>query len=151
MTLLAIRDLRLSISATPILRDIDLTVEAGEIVGIIGESGSGKSMTALSVMQLLPEGAVTGGSVTLDGVELLQKPEREMCAIRGKDVGMVFQEPMTALNPLKTIGDQVAETVLTHTDTRRREANRIARETLDRVGLTADRFPLDRYPHELSG
>ncbi|HVX83164.1 MAG TPA: dipeptide ABC transporter ATP-binding protein [Devosiaceae bacterium] len=151
MTLLAIRDLRLSIGPTPILRDIDLTVEAGEIVGIIGESGSGKSMTALSVMQLLPEGAVTGGSVTLDGVELLQKPEREMCAIRGKDVGMVFQEPMTALNPLKTIGDQVAETVLTHTDTRRREANQIARETLDRVGLTADRFPLDRYPHELSG
>jgi peptide/nickel transport system ATP-binding protein len=151
MTLLAIRNLRLDIGATPILRDIDLTVEAGEIVGIIGESGSGKSMTALSVMQLLPEGAATGGSILLQGEELLGKPEREMCDLRGKAVGMVFQEPMTALNPLKTIGDQVAETVLTHARAPRAEAARIARETLDRVGLTAERFPLDRYPHELSG
>ena len=151
MSLLAIRDLRLSIGGTPILRDIDLTVEKGEIVGIIGESGSGKSMTALSVMRLLPEGADAAGSIALDGAELLRKSEREMCDIRGRDIGMVFQEPMTALNPLKTIGHQVAETVLTHTGSSRAEAARIARETLDRVGLTADRFPLERYPHELSG
>src|SRR6185437_8013908 len=89
--------------------------------------------------------------IELDGADLLQKTEREMCALRGRDIGMVFQEPMTALDPLKTIGEQVAETVLTHTATSRKDAARIARETLDRVGLSAERFPLDRYPHELSG
>jgi len=151
MTLLAIKGLTLDIAGTPILRGIDLGVAKGEILGIIGESGSGKSMTALSVMQLLPDGSHVAGAIALDGADLLQKSEREMCAIRGKEVGMVFQEPMTALNPLKTIGDQVAETVLTHTQTSRADAARIARETLDRVGLGAERFPLDRYPHELSG
>ncbi|MDR3470140.1 MAG: dipeptide ABC transporter ATP-binding protein [Devosia sp.] len=151
MTLLEIRNLSLAIGGTPILRGVDLAVGKGEILGVIGESGSGKSMTALSIMHLLPDGVHAAGAITLDGVDLLQKHERDMCTIRGKDVGMVFQEPMTALNPLKTIGDQVAETVLTHTATSRAEAARIARDTLDRVGLTADRFPLDRYPHELSG
>jgi len=151
MTLLAIKGLTLDIAGTPILKGIDLSVAKGEILGIIGESGSGKSMTALSVMQLLPDGAHVAGSIELDGKDLLQKSEREMCDIRGRDVGMVFQEPMTALNPLKTIGDQVAETVLTHTQTSRADAAKIARETLDRVGLGAERFPLDRYPHELSG
>ena len=115
MALLATTGLTLEIGGAPILAGIDLAVEQGEILGLIGESGSGKSMTALSVMRLLPEGAKAGGSVRLDGVELLQRSEAEMCGIRGKDIGMVFQEPMTALNPLKTIGEQVAETVLTHT------------------------------------
>jgi len=151
MTLLAINDLHLAIGGTPILKGIGLSVDRGEILGIIGESGSGKSMTALAVMQLLPEGASASGSIVLDGTELIGRHDREMCAIRGRDVGMVFQEPMTALNPLKTIGEQVAETVLTHTAVTPAEAARIARETLDRVGLTADRFPLGRYPHELSG
>jgi peptide/nickel transport system ATP-binding protein len=151
MTLLEVRDLSLKIGVYPILRDIDLAVDKGEVLGIIGESGSGKSMTALSVMQLLPRAAVNGGSVKLDGVELLGKPEADMCAIRGRDIGMVFQEPMTALNPVKTIGDQVAETVLVHGRASRAEALAVARETLERVGLPADRFPLERYPHELSG
>ncbi|HEV7276081.1 MAG TPA: dipeptide ABC transporter ATP-binding protein [Devosiaceae bacterium] len=151
MTLLEVKDLSLSIAEYAILKDVDLSVDAGEILGVIGESGSGKSMTALSVMQLLPRGAVTGGSVLLDGEELLGRPENQMCAIRGRDIGMVFQEPMTALNPVKTIGDQVAETVLVHGRTGRGEAMRIARETLDRVELPASKFPLDRYPHELSG
>jgi len=151
MTLLAIKGLTLDIAGTPILQGIDLSVAKGEILGIIGESGSGKSMTALSVMQLLPDGTHVAGSIGLDGQDLLQKSEREMCAIRGQDIGMVFQEPMTALNPLKTIGAQVAETVLTHTQASRAEAANIARETLDRVGLGEERFPLDRYPHELSG
>ena len=100
---------------------------------------------------MLPAGAAIGGSIALDGADLLQKSERDMCDIRGRDVGMVFQEPMTAIDPLKTIGDQVAETVLAHTRTSRAEVAIIARETLDRVGLDAERFPLDRYPHELSG
>ncbi|HTJ56669.1 MAG TPA: dipeptide ABC transporter ATP-binding protein [Devosiaceae bacterium] len=151
MSLLDVKGLALEIGSARILKGIDLAVGKGEILGIIGESGSGKSMTALSIMRLLPEGARASGSILLDGVELLQKSEREMCGIRGKDIGMVFQEPMTALDPLKTIGEQVAETVLTHTKASRAVAANIARETLDRVGLSAERFPLDRYPHELSG
>ncbi len=151
MSLLEIKDLQLSIGPYPILRDIDLTVEPGEVLGIIGESGSGKSMTALTVMQLLPNGAKASGSVKLLGQELVGMPERDMCRIRGRDVGMVFQEPMTALNPLMTIGDQVAETVTVHGGKSRAEAERIASDTLDRVGLPAERFRRDRYPHELSG
>ena len=151
MTLLEVKDLRLSIGPFEILKDIDLSVDASQVLGVIGESGSGKSMTALSIMQLLPHAAECGGSILLDGMELLGKPEREMCAIRGNDIGMIFQEPMTALNPVQTIGDQVAETVLVHGGASRDEARRIARETLDRVELPAARFPLDRYPHELSG
>src|SRR5690606_9283804 len=91
------------------------------------------------------------GSVKLDGRELLGLPEAELCGVRGKDIGMVFQEPMTALNPVRTIGDQVAETVRVHTGASRAESAKVARETLDRVELPAQRFPLDRYPHELSG
>lgn len=151
MSLLEIRDLSLSIGPYPILRDIDLSLEPGEVLGIIGESGSGKSMTALSVMQLAPPTAKFGGSIRLNGEEILGKPEREMCRIRGRDVGMVFQEPMTALNPLMTIGDQVAETVMVHGGKSRADAERIASETLDRVGLLAEKFRRDRYPHELSG
>ena len=151
MALLEVKDLSLSIGGFPILRDVDLSVDAGEVLGVIGESGSGKSMTALSIMQLLPTGSVTGGSVKLEGREVLGLPDREMRAIRGQAAGMVFQEPMTALNPVKTIGDQVAETAMIHGGMGRAAAMKVARETLDRVELPADRFPLDRYPHELSG
>jgi len=151
MSLLEVSNLRLSIGPIQILNDIDLAVDAGEILGVIGESGSGKSMTALAIMQLLPRGAAATGSIRLAGEELLNRPEAQMCALRGRQVGMVFQEPMTALNPVKTIGEQVAETVLVHGMAGRAEAMRIARETLDRVELPASRFPLDRYPHELSG
>lgn len=151
MALLEIKDLQLSIGTFPILRDIDLSVDAGEILGVIGESGSGKSMTALTVMQLLPNGAAARGSVKLDGREVLGLPDAEMRKIRGGTVGMVFQEPMTALNPVKTIGDQVAETAMVHGGLGRREALEMARQTLERVELPTARFPLDRYPHELSG
>ena len=151
MALLDVKALQLSIGKFPILRDIDLSVDAGEILGVIGESGSGKSMTALSVMQLLPFGATTSGSIKLDGREVLGLPDAEMRKIRGGTVGMVFQEPMTALNPVKTIGDQVAETAMVHGGLGRREALEVARQTLERVELPTARFPLDRYPHELSG
>ena len=151
MPLLEVKDLSLTIGDFPILRDIDLSVDAGEVLGVIGESGSGKSMTALSIMQLLPAGSKAGGSIRLEGQEVLGLPDRQMRAIRGRTVGMVFQEPMTALNPVKTIGDQVAETAMIHGGMGRAAALKVARETLDRVELPADRFPLDRYPHELSG
>lgn len=151
MTLLRIRDLSLSIHGTPILEDVTLDIAPGEVHGVIGESGSGKSMTALSVMQLLPDGATCQGQVMLDGADMFQTPEAQLCAMRGNTVGMVFQEPMTALNPVQTIGDQVAETVLIHENVTRRQALARAREVLDRCELPADEFPLSRYPHELSG
>ncbi|MDA0962270.1 MAG: dipeptide ABC transporter ATP-binding protein, partial [Proteobacteria bacterium] len=115
------------------------------------ESGSGKSMTALTITQLLPNGAQASGRVALDGTDILTATEARMCAIRGRDVGMVFQEPMTALNPVKTIGDQVMETILIHKALPPDRARTRAEEVLARVGLPPDRFPLSRYPHELSG
>lgn len=151
MSLLEIKNLCLSIHRTEILHDVSLTVDPGEIVAVTGESGSGKSMTALAVMQLLPDLARCTGAIRLNGTNLLAASEPEMCAIRGSAVGMVFQEPMTALNPLKTIGDQVAETVLIHDHVPTAKAKERARDMLARVGLPADRFPLSRYPHELSG
>ncbi|WP_375687585.1 ABC transporter ATP-binding protein [Pseudooceanicola sp. LIPI14-2-Ac024] len=151
MSLLEISGLTLDIHGAPILRDVSFSVDPGQIVGVIGESGSGKSMTAFAVMQLLPNGAKASGRVTLSGHEMLSLPEAELCRLRGNEVGMVFQEPMTALNPIKTIGDQVAETILIHEDVPRSEAMKRAREALNRVELPEDRFPLTRYPHELSG
>ena len=151
VSLLEIEGLDLDIHGTPILRGVSLPVAPGQIVGVIGESGSGKSMTALSVMQLLPEGAMCRGRVELNGHDMLGLPERSLCRLRGNEVGMVFQEPMTALNPIKTIGAQVAETILIHEAVGKRAAMVRAREALDRCELPGDRFPLTRYPHELSG
>ncbi|MCO5056449.1 MAG: dipeptide ABC transporter ATP-binding protein [Rhizobiaceae bacterium] len=151
MSLLEIENLSLEIGGTPILRDVDLTIEAGEIMGLVGESGSGKSMTALTVMQLLPHAARARGKVVFDGIDILGAPESAMVRLRGDDIGMVFQEPMTALNPVKTIGEQVAEGIRFHTGANRAEAEERARHILDRVGLPEAKFPLSRYPHELSG
>ena len=148
MSLLEIRNLRLSIRRRRILRNVSLSAEAGEVLGIVGESGSGKSLTALSVMRLQPSVAQIEGEILFGGRDLLALREREMCAVRGRDIGMIFQEPMTALNPLQTIGAQVAETVRIHGGAAARE---IAGRTLERVGLPAERVPHDRYPHELSG
>lgn len=151
MSLLEIENLSLSIGAVPVLQGVDLSVRQGEIMALVGESGSGKSMTALTVMQLLPHLARASGSVLFDGENLLDAGEEQMCALRGDDIGMVFQEPMTALNPLKTIGEQVAEGIRWHTRSSRAEAEERARKILDRVGLPDTKFPLSRYPHELSG
>ncbi|WP_298908278.1 dipeptide ABC transporter ATP-binding protein [uncultured Aliiroseovarius sp.] len=149
--MIKIQNLSLSIHETPILRDVDLSIAPGQVVGLVGESGSGKSMTALALMGLLPRGAEVSGRVMLDETDLSTLDEPALCDIRGRRISMIFQEPMTALNPVKTIGDQVAETLLIHTDTSKADALRIAAEKLSRVGLPQDRFPLDRYPHELSG
>lgn len=151
MSLLHVKDLTLKIGNIQILSDIDLRVDAGEILGIIGESGSGKSMTALSIMQLLPTGSTLGGTIALDGHNLITKSESEMCDLRGDDIGMIFQEPMTALNPVMTIGAQVAETVRVHKSVSASEAMDIAHDALTRAELPPQEFPLNRYPHELSG
>ena len=149
--MIGVEALSLDIGAQPILRDVSFEIAPGEVFGLVGESGSGKSLTALSILRLLPQGARATGRVTLEGRDIATLSERQMCALRGAEIGMIFQEPMTALNPVKTIGDQVAETLLVHGNATRREAFRIAAERLARVGLPEERCPLSRYPHELSG
>ncbi|WP_026319248.1 ABC transporter ATP-binding protein [Amorphus coralli] len=151
MALLDIDRLSLSIGAQPILDDVSLTVRAGETVGIVGESGSGKSMTALSVMRLLPAGARTSGSIRLDGEDLMTRSERAMCGIRGRKIGLVFQEPMTALNPVRTVGDQIAEAVRLHLPLGRAAVDARVATLLKRVGLADQGVGPDRYPHQLSG
>jgi peptide/nickel transport system ATP-binding protein len=149
--LLQIDGLSVSVGATQILKNLSLDVGAGEILGLVGASGSGKSMTALAIMRLLPAHARLTGAVRLRGAALSDKTERELRSIRGRDIGIVFQEPMTALNPLMRIGDQVAETVRLHRSVSDAEARQAARETLDLVGLRGEQGALDRLPYELSG
>jgi peptide/nickel transport system ATP-binding protein len=151
MSLLSVQNLSLSIGTTQILRDISFDIAPGQITALTGESGSGKSMTALAVMRLAPDAAFISGDISFNETALLTLSEPEMCALRGQDIGMVFQEPMTALNPVQTIGAQVAETILIHDAMPKDHAMARAAEVLERVGLSADRFPLTRYPHELSG
>ena len=149
--MLDVEGLRVGIGGAEVLRGVSLAVGAGEVVAITGESGSGKSMTALAVMGLLPEGAEASGRIGLGGRDLLRAPEAEMCRVRGGRIGMVFQEPMTALNPLRTVGAQVAEAVRLHEGASRREARDRAARALARAELPPERFPPSRYPHELSG
>jgi oligopeptide/dipeptide ABC transporter ATP-binding protein len=151
MSLLALDRLSLTLHDTPILGEVSLGLAPGEILGLVGESGSGKSMTALAILGLLPPQARTTGSIRLDGREISTLPEAALCRMRGAEAGIVFQEPMSALNPLMSIGDQVAETLRVHQRLPRAEALAIARDRLDRVGLPAHRFPLSLFPHELSG
>jgi peptide/nickel transport system ATP-binding protein len=150
-TLLEIEGLSVALDAKFIIQNLSFEVRAGEILGLVGASGSGKSMTALAIMGLLPTGATVNGAVRLRGESLIDKSEPQMRNIRGRAIGMVFQEPMSALNPSMCIGDQVAETVRLHRDVSRLEALRAARETLDLVGLSAEQGALDRLPYELSG
>ncbi|GAB5448579.1 ABC transporter ATP-binding protein [Gymnodinialimonas sp.] len=147
--MIEVSGLGLEIGHTRILEDVAFSIPARQIFGLVGESGSGKSMTALAMMGLLPRRAVTRGAALLDGVDMLALEEAQLQKLRGNDIAMIFQEPMTALNPVQTIGDQVAETLLIHTETSRANALAVARDRLDRVGLK--HIALDRYPHELSG
>lgn len=149
MSLLQIRNLSLCINRLKILHDISMDISPGEIVAITGESGSGKSMAALATMQLLPEGSKTKGQILINDRDTMLLSETEMCRLRGNTVGMVFQEPMTALNPVQTIGAQVAESVRLH----RPDLDPMARaaEVLTRVGLSPELVSLSRFPHTLSG
>jgi peptide/nickel transport system ATP-binding protein len=149
--LLTIDSLCVSIGGERILESVSLQVAPGEVLGLVGASGSGKSMAALAVMRLLPAGARVGGSVSLQGKPLGAMSERELQAVRGREIGIVFQEPMTALNPLMRIGDQVAETVRLHRSVPPAEARGMARTALDAAGLSGPEGALDRYPYELSG
>ncbi|MBX2836324.1 MAG: dipeptide ABC transporter ATP-binding protein [Gammaproteobacteria bacterium] len=149
--LLSINELELSIGGNVILSDLSLHIHSGEVLGIIGESGSGKSMLALSVLRLTPEPSTVSGDIEFDGERLDALSEQAMCEVRGNHISMIFQEPMTALNPVQTIGHQVAECIELHSNMSRGNAWSIACETLEKVGLPNSQFSPYRYPHELSG
>ncbi|HEX9801564.1 MAG TPA: ABC transporter ATP-binding protein [Thermoanaerobaculia bacterium] len=134
------------------VRHLSLEVAAGEVVGLVGESGSGKSLTALAVLGLVPPpGRITGGSIALAGRELRGLAESEYRAVRGARIGLVFQEPGAALNPVLTIGTQIVEAIRAHRDVSRREARRRAVELLARLAMPDAEARLASYPHELSG
>ncbi len=145
---LQLQDLRVTLAGQPRLHGLDLSLAPGEVLGLVGESGSGKSLTALAIAGLLPSQATTTGRVLLDGDDLLTLPEAAMDARRGAAIGLVFQEPMQALNPLMTVSAQVAEALRLHRPLSHREATREAEAALARVGLAGLG---GRHPHELSG
>jgi peptide/nickel transport system ATP-binding protein len=133
------------------VRNVSFALDRGETVGLVGESGCGKSITALALMSLLPERAQVTGSLRLDGRELTALGEDQLCALRGDRMAMIFQEPMTSLNPVQTIGRQVAEPLILHKGMSRAAARERALNLLDRVGLPNPAARLDQYPHQLSG
>lgn len=131
---------------------VTFDVFPGETLGIVGESGCGKSVTSLSIMRLLDEkGEIAGGKITFDGEDVLAIPESKMMKIRGNDMAMIFQEPMTALNPVFTIGFQIMEAILLHQDVDEKKAREMAIDMLKKVGIPEPEKRIDEYPHELSG
>lgn len=136
----------------PAVDGVDITVKKGEAVGVVGESGCGKSMTAMSVMQLLQyPGRVVDGQILLDGEDLLKKTKKEMDDIRGNRISMIFQEPMTSLNPVYTIGKQVSEAILTHENVTKEEAKKRTIDIFRKVGIPEPEKRYSVYPHQLSG
>ncbi len=155
-SLLEINQLRTSFMSQngpmPAIDDVSFTIASGETVGIVGESGCGKSVTSLSVMQLLTSnGTIAHGSIQFNGKELVGLSDREMRKIRGNEIGMIFQEPMTSLNPVHKIGHQVSESLRIHTNIPKREAMAKALELLRLVGIPRPEKILYEYPHRLSG
>ncbi|MBC8284670.1 MAG: ABC transporter ATP-binding protein [Nitrospinae bacterium] len=135
------------------VRNVDLTIYPGETVALVGESGCGKSVTALSAMRLLPmpPGKFENGRILFQGKDLLQASELEMQKIRGNEIGMIFQEPMTSLNPIFTVGDQITEAICLHQNKNEKEARVLALEILKKVAMPSPEQRIDQYPHELSG
>ena len=137
---------------TNIVNDVSFHIDEGETVGIVGESGCGKSMTAMSIMRLIkcPPGYITG-EICLNGRNLLELSERQMCDVRGKDVSMIFQEPMTSLNPVITVGKQLMEVFLSHEHMTKEEAWKRSVEALSLVKIASPEQRMREYPHQLSG
>ena len=159
--LLRIDDLTISMGArsvssgkrAPVVENLSLSIAAGEVYGLVGESGCGKSVTALSILRLVaqPPGRYEGGRILFGGTDLLTVPPRLMRQIRGAEIGMIFQEPMTSLNPVFTVGDQISESLRIHRNLHGSAARHEATRLLDMVGLPAPARQLGRYPHQLSG
>src|SRR5437762_8031942 len=135
------------------VRDVSLTIHPGQTVAVVGEAGCGKSVTAMSILRLIPSppGKVLGGRILFEGRDLLALSEREMRTVRGKDIAMIFQEPMTSLNPVYTIGDQIVEAITLHQGVGTRKAYEIAEQALRDVGIADPHRRLQAYPHEMSG
>jgi len=155
MTLLDVKNLNITLQTAMgearAVRDLNITLQKGETLGIVGESGCGKSMTALALMGLLPENATTSGELLLSGENLLQKSEKEMCTIRGNRMAMIFQEPMTSLNPVHTVGRQIMEPLRLHRGLSKADAYEEAIRLLDRVGIPNPSERIRNHPHQLSG
>ena len=154
---LQVRNLRTEFATrrgiVPAVDGVSFEVFGGRVTGLVGESGCGKSVTALSILGLVPSppGRVAGGEILFEGRDLVRRTSREMCAIRGKDISMIFQEPMTSLNPVKTVGSQVGEPLRVHLGLSTREARRRAEEMLDLVGIPEPQLRYRSFPHQLSG
>ena len=133
--------------------DVSLSIEAGKTLGLVGESGCGKSVTAASIMGLIPipPGKIAGGEIFFEEIDLLQLPESKMKKIRGNSISMIFQEPMTSLNPVFTVGDQVAEVIRLHQGLSRRETRDKVIEVFHMVGIPAAKSRINDYPHQMSG
>jgi peptide/nickel transport system ATP-binding protein len=153
--LLNVRDLnvrfRTASGFADAVRSVSFSIASGEVLGVVGESGSGKSVTSLAIMRLLVPQAQVQGGIQFEGKDLLGIPDGEMRSIRGSQISMIFQEPMTALNPLMRVGDQIAEALLAHTKISRREAWELAIQALREVGIPEPGMRARDYPHQLSG
>ncbi len=150
--LLEVRDLSVSFAGFEILNRVSFQLKPSEILGIVGESGSGKSMTALSIMRLLPRGGkLSATRLQLAGEDILNASEARLESLRGSTMGMIFQEPMTALNPVLTVGQQISETAQRHLKVGRREARERAIDAFRRVGIPSPEQRVDDYPHQMSG
>ena len=152
---LAVKDLTVTFPSddgqVKAVRGVSYDLHGGEVLGIVGESGSGKSVTSMAVMGLLPKAARITGSVTFRGREILGLDDKEMTSIRGRKIAMIFQDPMTSLNPVYKIGWQLAEAVLAHNDVSKEQARKRALELLEIVGIPSPDKRIDQYPHEFSG
>lgn len=153
--LMEVRDLNLLLlrqgSYTKILENISFTVQKGETLGIVGESGCGKSMTALSLMKLLPDKAKLSGEILLDSENIITLPRKNLEKIRGNQMSMIFQDPLTSLNPLHTVGKQIEESLVLHTDLNKDQRRQRVTNLLKEVGLPRAEDLYDEYPHQLSG
>ena len=150
--LLSVRDLSTAFGSATVVDRVSFDLAAGEVLGIVGESGSGKSVTALSIMRLIAHpGRIPNGSVMFEGEDLLAKSEAEMRKIRGARISMIFQEPMTSLNPVFTVGDQIMETLRQHQGLDRSAARRRAIDLLKLVEIPSAERRVDEYPHQMSG
>ena len=156
MAMLEVRDLRTSFftpaGEVKAVNGVSFNLDSGKVLGIVGESGSGKSVTAYSILQILTHpGRIVGGSVKFRGQELVGATEEQMRKIRGNKISIIFQDPMTSLNPVYTIGNQLEEAILLHTDRNREQAKARAVEMLTLVGINEPEKRLRQYPYELSG